>query len=179
MTDRATTTVSTSFHTYAEYDADIRAAFDALARRSGLVYVPGSMPKYANAAVELRFGIDRQTPELYLTPRGYATLTEATLWAAAALPAYQPGTYFTGREHAQARLAFWAQCLAPRLPAIARGDVSRLEGLISAAAAAYEQRLRTYVYDHAPLAHIARTNLWAPDWRTYADAFLTESGGKL
>lgn len=171
--------MSTSYNTYPEYEADIRAAFDALAVKSGLVYVPGSMPTYANAAVEIQFGISRQTPELYVTPRGYATLTEATLWAAAELPAYQPGTYPTGRQHAQARLAFWAQALAPRLPALARGDVTRLKGLVSAAAAAYEQRLRTYVYNHAPIDHVARTNLWAPDWRTYADAFLVESGGTL
>jgi hypothetical protein len=170
--------MSTTFHTYPEYEADIRAAFDTLAAQSGLSYTSGSMPRYANDALELKFGIELQTPELYVTLTGRPAFTAESFWAAAALPAYQPGIHLTSRAHAQARLAFWAQALASLLPALARGDHAALK-LPDIDAAAYEYKLRTYIYDHAPIAHIARAKLWDPEWRSYADAFLKESGGKI
>lgn len=169
-----------SFHTYPEYEADVRAAFDELAADCGLQFaLKGSMATYGNAHVELRLGVELQLPQVYVQLAGHPLLTGEMFLKAAGLaaPTLSPqGT--SGRAIAQAHLNAWAQALAPLLPDVARGDLSRLR-LASPEEAAYEQRLRTYVHNHAPVDHIARTQLWKPDWKRHAEAFLRESGGKL
>jgi hypothetical protein len=116
-------------HTYPEYEIDIRAAFDTLAAENGLTYNEGSMPEYSNQYLELKFGIEYQTPEFYVHCIGHHTFTEPMFRKAAGLPDYIGIRAFTAREHAQAKLNDWANVLRPMLDRLAKGDISMLMGL--------------------------------------------------
>lgn len=167
-----------SRHTYPEYAADVRAAFDAPAAASGLAPVEvGPMPGYRNAHVTLYFGVESGQPAPYLRLADGAIFTGEAVLRAAGLPANAgPARATSTRDAARQSLAAWAVALGPLLPALAEGRAGHL-GLPSAAEQAEEQRLRRYVHDHAPVGHVARARLWEDDWRRHAEAFVRERGG--
>ncbi|MFN8395199.1 MAG: hypothetical protein U0176_11165 [Bacteroidia bacterium] len=169
-----------SHHTYPEYLTDIRAAFDGPAAQHGLSFKQiGTMPGYANAHLTLYFGMDAGQPVPYLKIGDRPVMTaEAALKAAGLPPVQLPAKVASSRELGQVMLGKWLQALSSLLPDLAAGKTERLN-LPSVADEAYEQRLRTYVYNHAPIVHIARTHLWQADWREHAERFLKETGKSL
>lgn len=169
-----------SRHTYPEYLHDLRAAFDEVAGQNGLTFKQiGTMPGYQNGQLTLYFGIEAGQPAPYLKIGTHPVMTGEAVLQAAGLPTVgAPARVNSDRELTVFLLEEWARALSPLLPDLAAGRTQRLN-LPSVEQVAYEQRLRTFVHNNAPIGHIARTRLWEADWLKHAENFLRETGKSI
>ena len=173
--------MATSFHTYDDFEDDIQKVFTPLMQSLGIVMQLGKgILTYTHPMVELRFGIERQQPELIvLLPQYNPISIEALMEAADESPLQvEVADYRDTSERVTAAMLAWRPFLGSILPDIIKGDLGRLH-LPDKAQQDYEYKLAKYVRTHAPIGHPARSGVYEAGWRARAEAFLVEDGGAI
>lgn len=173
--------MATSFHTYDDFEDDIQKVFTPLMHSLGLkLQFWHSILTYTHPMVELRFGIERQQPELSLLLQGHNLISVQELMQAAddAPIQVEVADYRDTSARVTAQMLGWRPFLARILPQLIRGDLSNLK-LPDKAEQDYEYRLAQYVRRHAPIGHPARSGVYGTGWRARAEAFLAESDSTL
>ncbi len=173
--------MATSLHTYDGFEDDIQKVFTPLMHSIGLQlqFLKGILT-YTHPMVELRFGIERQQPELILLlPEHNGISIQELMKAADDAPIHvEVADYRDTSERVKAEMLGWRPFLAGILPQLIKGDLSKLS-LPNKADQDYAYRLAQYVSRHAPIGHPARSHVYEAGWRAIAEAFLAETGGSI